>query len=175
MIGADAGVIGPGCQGAEECSQQHPREGEDGSDERAGPASAKISEFRDGLSEEDLVCVALKISQDGRAENRGDDDGAKEGGVKIVEGVGPWAIEEDFAVGKTNWAEAFRRDGEKGEGDPDQKIDVGGNTLGSEANLKCEEFPEHGHRNIPYGSLVFRVTGEMEKIDIRQLGRDGTE
>ena len=78
MIGADAGVVGPGGEGAEELAEEHAEEGEDGGDEGAGPAAAEIGEFRDGLGEEDLIGVALEVAQDGGAEDGGDDDDAEE-------------------------------------------------------------------------------------------------
>ena len=77
MIGTDAGVVSPRCEGAEVGSEQQSGEGEDGGDEGPGPASAQVGELRDGLGEEDLVGVALEIAQDGGAEDGGDDDHAK--------------------------------------------------------------------------------------------------
>ena len=78
MIRTDAGVIGPRREGAEEGAEHHAGEGEDGRDERAGPASAEVGELGDGLGEEDLVGVALEVAQDRRAEDGGDDDDAEE-------------------------------------------------------------------------------------------------
>ena len=51
-------------------------------DERAGPTSAEIGKLRNRLGEEDLIRVALEVAQDGRAEDRGDDDHAEKAGVR---------------------------------------------------------------------------------------------
>ena len=97
-VGGDAGVIGPGGEGAEGGAEEEAGEGEDGRDEGSGPASAEVGEFGDGLGEEDLKGVALKVAKDGRAEDGGDDNGAEPDGADVVVGVRVWAVEKDFAV-----------------------------------------------------------------------------
>ncbi len=78
MIGADAGMVRPGSERAGEGSEKHAGEGKGGGDEGTGPASAEVGEFGNGLGEDDLVGVALKVAEDGRAEDGGHDDDAEQ-------------------------------------------------------------------------------------------------
>ena len=93
MIRTDARVVRPGREGAEVRADQDARKGKDGGDEGAGPASAQVGEFRDGLGKEDLVGVALEIAKDAGAEDGGDDDDAEESAAEVVISVGVGRIE----------------------------------------------------------------------------------
>jgi hypothetical protein len=73
---SDAGVIGPRGERAGGFTEDKPGEAEDGGDEGAGPTSAEVCEFGEGLGEEELVGVALKVAQDGGSEDGGYDDHA---------------------------------------------------------------------------------------------------
>ena len=77
-----------GAKRAEELAEEQAGEGEDGGDERPGPAAAEIGELRDGLGEEDLDGVALEIAQDGGAKDGGDDDDAEEADADVVIDIG---------------------------------------------------------------------------------------
>ncbi len=45
VIGTDAGVVGPGGEGADKCAEHLRRDNEDGGDEGTGPSAAQIREF----------------------------------------------------------------------------------------------------------------------------------
>jgi hypothetical protein len=47
----------------------------------------------------------------------------------------------------------FSGDAQEREGEPQQKIHVGGNALAAEAQLEGEEFPKHSH-DANLGNLV---------------------
>ena len=145
MVGADADVVGPGGEGAEELAEEQSGEGEDGSDEGAGPAAAEVGELGDGLGEEDLDGVALEVAQDGGAEDGGDDDDAEEADADVVVDVGVGAVEEDLAVGVADGAQALAGDVKEVEGEPEQEVDVGRETFEAKLEFEGEELPEHLH------------------------------
>ena len=117
----------------------------------------------------DLVSVALEVPQDRRSENRGDDDHAEKAGVEVLERVGVGAIQQDLAIGAANGTETLGGNAEERKSQPRHKVNVGGDALNPEAQLEGEEFPKHGD------SLVLRVAGEIQEIDVLQHGRDGME
>ena len=78
MNGADAGVVGPGREAASDYAKEHAGEDEQRDDDGAGPASAEVGELGDGLGEDHLIGVALKVAQDRWSEDRGDDDHAED-------------------------------------------------------------------------------------------------
>ena len=113
MIGHDAGVVGPGREGAEKSTEHHARESEDGGDEGAGPASAEVRELGDGLGEKNLVGVALEVAEDRGSEDRRNYDDAEESGKEIVEGVRVRRIQHNLAIAAADRTEAFRGNAEK--------------------------------------------------------------
>ena len=121
MVWTDARMVGPRRERAEVSAEEHAGEGEDGSDEGAGPASAQVGEFRDGLSEENLISVALEVAENGCAEDGGDNDDAEQSRAEIVVGVGVRSIEQDFAIAAADWSEVFGRDIEEREREPQQR------------------------------------------------------
>ena len=80
MVGRDAGMVCPRRERAKVGAEHHAREGEDGRDKGAGPASAEVSELGDRLGKKDLVGVALEVAQDRGAEDGRDDDDAEKPG-----------------------------------------------------------------------------------------------
>src|SRR5580698_5539279 len=110
MNGADAGVIGPGREAASYHAKNLTGEDEQRDNDRTGPASAEVGKLGDGLSEDHLVRVALKVAQDRWSEDRRHDDHAKARPIQqyLQRGVG--AIQKNFA--STHWAEVFCRHGE---------------------------------------------------------------
>jgi hypothetical protein len=113
MVRTDAGVVSPRRESAEEGAQHHARKRKDGGDEGASPASPEVSELGDGLGKNNLVGVALKVAENGGAENGGDDDDAEKRGADVVERVGVCGIQQDLPVAVADGAETFRSNGEK--------------------------------------------------------------
>ena len=64
MIRTDAGVVCPGCEGADKSAEHHAGEGEYGGNEGASPASAEVGELGDGLRKENLIGVTLEVAED---------------------------------------------------------------------------------------------------------------
>src|ERR1017187_2067675 len=145
MVGADAGVVGPGGEGAQEFAEEQAGEGEDGGGERSGPAAPEVGQLWDGLGKQDLNGVALEIAQDGGAKDRGDDDDAEEADADIVIDIGIGAVEQHLAVGVADGAEVLAGAVEEAEGEPDSEVNVGREALKPEFKLEGEEFPEHVH------------------------------
>ena len=110
-----------GAKRPEKFAEQQAGEGEDGGDERPGPAAAEVGELRDGLGEQDLDGVALEVAQDGSAEDGGDDDDAEEADADIVKDVGVRAVQQHLAVGIADRAEALAGDAEEVEGEPERR------------------------------------------------------
>ena len=175
MIRPDAGMIGPGGEGADEGAGHQPEEHENGRDERAGPAPAQIGELGDRLGEQHLVRVALEIAQYRGAEYRSDDDEAEQAGNHIVQGVAEGPIQQHLAVGAANRPEALRGDAEERESEPEQKVDIGRHALGAEAKLEGKEFPEHCHDGLPQPASAWSVgTGSRNRHLRAPMPRSGS-
>jgi hypothetical protein len=138
-------VVGPGGEGTRGFAKDEAEEDADGGDERSGPTAAEVRELGDGLGEDDLVGVALEVTQDGRAEDGGDDDAAKEGKDEVDEAGGEGAVEQDLVVaGVDEVVDSNRHEAEREE---QREVDVGREALRAELELKCKEFPELCHVN----------------------------
>ena len=61
---ADAGVVGPGRERAGDLAKGQAGEDEQRDDDGTGPASAQVGKLGDGLGEDQLIGVALKVAQD---------------------------------------------------------------------------------------------------------------
>jgi hypothetical protein len=116
MVRPNAGVVSPGCQRAQVSAENHSRKSEDGSDERSRPAPAQIGEFRNGLGEEHLIGVPLKVAENGSAEDGGDDDDAEDGGddddaedgrTHIVIRIRIRPVKQDLAIAVADGAKTF--------------------------------------------------------------------
>src|SRR5271156_4040768 len=145
MVGADAGVVCPGGERAEEFAEEQPGEGEDSGDKRSRPAAAEVRELRDGLGEEYLDGIALEIAKYGSTKYRGDDYYAEEADADVVIDVGPRAVEQNFAVGAADGAETLAGHIEEAEREKDKEVNVGREALEAKLELESEELPEHGH------------------------------
>ena len=66
-------------------------------DEGAGPATAQIGELGDRFGEDHLIRIALKVTQNGRAEDRRHHDGAEEAELEIEDLGDEGAIDHDLA------------------------------------------------------------------------------
>ena len=161
MIRSDARVIGPRREGADQRAEEHSREGEDRGHEGSGPPAAEIGELGDRLGEQHLVGVALEVAQDRRAEDGGDDDHAEQAEPMSLSvfAYGPLSSTLPFALPTgPKLSEAIA---EEREGEPAQKVDVGGNALRAELQLEGEELPEHGHeRACPAARAQLRAWRE---------------
>src|SRR5271163_1743774 len=98
MAAGNAGVVCPWGELASRPTDHQPAESEDAGHERAGPASAKIRELGDWLGENDLICVALEVAQDRRAEDGGDHDGAEQSQDDIENRGREGAVEQDLVI-----------------------------------------------------------------------------
>src|SRR5580704_3169630 len=138
MVGTNARLVCPGSEGSEPRAEHEARERKDGGDERAGPASTKVRELRDGLGKQDLVGVALEIAQDVRAEDCCHNDDAEESGRDVVVSVGEGGVQQDFAIAVANRSEVLRRNAQEGKRDPQQEVDVSGEALEAELEFESE-------------------------------------
>ena len=81
MIRADAGVIRPRREACQEYVPiSRPLKTNTVMTNEPAQRPPEVREFGDRLGEENLVCIALKIAQDRRAENRRNDDQTEQAG-----------------------------------------------------------------------------------------------
>ena len=145
MICTDPRVIGPRRKRTEKCSGQNAGKSKDRSYERPGPASAEVRKLRYRFCEENLVSIALKITQDRCTEDRGDNDDAEQARRGIVVGIRKGAVQQNFAVRVSDNSEAFRRDIQERVRQPNEEVNIRRNAFAAKANLESKELPKHCH------------------------------
>ena len=111
-----------------------------------------------------MIGVALEVAEDRCAEDRGDDDDAEEAELNVDGGDCPRAVEEDFAV--ADGAEVFGGDVEERHAEEKEEIGVSGDAFQPELEFEEEKFPEH----FAHSSLVLRLIGEAEEVDVFEIG-----
>src|SRR5579871_78886 len=138
-------MVRPGSECAGVCSEEQAGKGEHSCHERPAPTAAKIREFRNGLGKEDLVSIALEVAQNASTEDGSDDDDTEQRSSDIVERIGIWRIDQDFAVPVANGPEVLRRNVEESKREPDSKVNIGREALETELQFESEELPKECH------------------------------
>jgi len=93
--------------------------------------------------EDDLVGVALEVTQDRRAEDCGHDNAAEEGEDEVDEAGGERTVEQDFVIaGVDEVVDGNRHEAEREE---EQEVNVGRYALRAKFELECKEFPKLCH------------------------------
>src|ERR1039457_4739676 len=163
-------MVRPGEKAAQCFSQWNAGEDEQRSNQRSGPATAKVSELGDGLGEYQLIGVALKVAQNRGAEGRGHDDGAIEAEYEVEHLCHMRSIGQHLS--RTD-EEVRRRNEQRGQRQPKRKEAVSGDVTQSKLDLEKQKIQKHGRppdARIVVRGLLDAIRVEGKKIDIFQGG-----
>ena len=78
-------MVSPWSQGSENLADWNSSEDQEGCNKRASPATTQIIDLADGLGEDDLIRVTLKVAQDRGAKNGCHNDRAEEAELHVEE------------------------------------------------------------------------------------------